>query len=305
MSEPAGLLDTSVFIARAVDRPLGELPSRVTASVVTIGELELGVLSAADAASRTRRGDTLALAKTVEPVPIGESIMGAWDRLVVDCRTAGVQRTVELFDALIAATAVDLGLPVVAQHDDYDQMASAHRALHGGKVQQADARMELATRCHDRWHQAAGMAPGSHTGGRHAPSPSRGAASGLRLVGFPPARVRNRRCPLRHRRHIGARWSSPLGSSRVEFGRRLGEVDLHLLLQGRKHSAQRKLGLRCAFVERRWRSFRCSASKPMTRQAVDLLLVVGKTISYSNVPELRERLALVRVGAHRRGTSSA
>lgn len=134
MSEPAGLLDTSVFIAREVERPLAELPVRVTVSVVTIGELELGVLSAVDVASRARRGDTLALAKTAEPVPISESIMGAWARLVVDCRAAGIQRTVKLIDALIAATAIDLGLPVVTQDDDYDQMARAHRALHVLKV---------------------------------------------------------------------------------------------------------------------------------------------------------------------------
>jgi len=134
LSEPAGLLDTSVFIAREVERPLGELPARVTVSVVTIGELELGVSSAVDTATRARRGDTLALARTAEPVPISESIMGAWARLVVDCRAAGVQRTVKLVDALIAATAIDLGLPVVTQDDDYDQMASAHRALHVLKV---------------------------------------------------------------------------------------------------------------------------------------------------------------------------
>lgn len=134
MSEPAGLLDTSVFIAREVDRQLAQLPARVTVSVVTIGELELGVLSAVDATSRARRGDTLALAKTAEPVPISESIMGAWARLVVDCRAAGIQRTVKLTDAFIAATAIDLGLPVVTQDDDYDQMARVHRALHVLKV---------------------------------------------------------------------------------------------------------------------------------------------------------------------------
>ena len=134
MSEPAGLLDTSVFIAAEVERPLGELPARVMVSVVTIGELELGVLSAVDSASRARRGDTLALAKTAEPVPISESIMGAWARLVVDCRAAGIQRTVKLTDALIAATAIDLGLPVVTQDDDYDQIARAHQALHILKV---------------------------------------------------------------------------------------------------------------------------------------------------------------------------
>jgi hypothetical protein len=134
LSEPAGLLDTSVFIAREVERPLGELPARVTVSVITIGELELGVLSADNVASRARRGDTLALARMAEPVPISETIMGAWARLVVDCRAAGIQRRVKLTDALIAATAIDLGLPVVTQDDDYDQMATAHRALHVLKV---------------------------------------------------------------------------------------------------------------------------------------------------------------------------
>lgn len=134
MTEPAGLLDTSVFIAREVERPLGELPARVVVSVVTIGELELGVLSAPDGAARARRGDTLSLARTAEPVPISESVMSAWARLVMDCRTAGIQRTVKLTDALIAATAIDLGLPVVTQDDDFDQMAGAHQALHVLKV---------------------------------------------------------------------------------------------------------------------------------------------------------------------------
>jgi predicted nucleic acid-binding protein len=134
LSEAAGLLDTSVFIASEVSRPLGELPDRVTVSVVTIGELELGVLSAADAASRARRGDTLALARTMEAVPVSEPVIIAWARLVADCRSAGIQRTVKLTDALIAATAIELGLPVVTQDDDYDQMARAHSPLHVLKV---------------------------------------------------------------------------------------------------------------------------------------------------------------------------
>jgi len=134
LSEPAGLLDTSVFVAREVERPLAELPDRVRVSVVTIGELELGVLSAPDAAARARRGDTLALAKAAEPVAVGEATMSAWARLVADCRTAGIQRTVKLTDALIAATAIDLGLPVVTQDDDYDQMAQAHTVLRVVKV---------------------------------------------------------------------------------------------------------------------------------------------------------------------------
>jgi hypothetical protein len=131
---PAGLLDTSVFIAREVRRPLGELPERTAVSVVTIGELELGVLAAPEAGERARRGQTLSLARAAEPVAITESIMGAWARLVADCRAAGIARMVKLTDALIAATAVDLGLPVVTQDDDYDRMAQAHRHLRVLKV---------------------------------------------------------------------------------------------------------------------------------------------------------------------------
>jgi predicted nucleic acid-binding protein len=129
-----GLLDTSVFIARESGRPLGELPEQVAVSVVTIGELRLGVINAEDDAVRTRRADTLALARAADPIPIGEPVMDTWARLVADCRAAGVQRTVKLTDALIAATAVERGLPVVTQDDDYEQIARAHPALRVHKV---------------------------------------------------------------------------------------------------------------------------------------------------------------------------
>jgi hypothetical protein len=115
-------------------RELGEVPERVTVSVMTIGELERGVVSSSDPATRERRADTLSLARTIDPVPITESVMTAWARLVADCRGAGIERTVKLADALIAATAIDLGLPVVTQDQDYDQMAAAHPALRVLKV---------------------------------------------------------------------------------------------------------------------------------------------------------------------------
>ena len=125
----AGLLDTSIFIARESGRPLGELPTQVAVSVVSIGELQLGVLAATDDRSRARRADTLALARTADPIPISEAVMTTWARLVADCRTAGIQRTVKLTDALIAATAVEHGLPVITQDNDYHQMAKAHTPL--------------------------------------------------------------------------------------------------------------------------------------------------------------------------------
>ena len=124
-----GLLDTSVFIARETERPLGALPDHVSVSVVTIGELQLGVLSASDPSRRARRADTLALARAADPIPLTEAVMVSWARLVADCRAAGIARTVRLTDALIAATAVEHGLPVVTQDADYEQIAAVHPAL--------------------------------------------------------------------------------------------------------------------------------------------------------------------------------
>lgn len=124
----SGLLDTSVFIARETGRALGELPEHVAVSVITIGELQLGV-AAADSDSRARRADTLALARTADPIPISEAVIVSWARLVSDCRAAGIQRMVKLTDALIAATAIEHGLPVVTQDDDYDRIAAAHPPL--------------------------------------------------------------------------------------------------------------------------------------------------------------------------------
>lgn len=125
----AGLLDTSVFIAREDQRPLENLPNRVAVSVVTIGELQLGLLNANDDDVRARRADTLALARAADPIHVSEAIMVSWARLAADCRQAGIHRTVKLMDALIAATAVEHGLPVVTQDADYEKIAKAHAPL--------------------------------------------------------------------------------------------------------------------------------------------------------------------------------
>lgn len=126
---PVGLLDTSVFIARETGRELGELPDRVAVSVVTIGELQLGVLNATDDDTRARRADTLALARVADPIPISEAVMTTWARLVADCKAAGIHRTVKLTDSLIAATGVEHGLPVVSQDGDFEKIAQTHRPL--------------------------------------------------------------------------------------------------------------------------------------------------------------------------------
>jgi predicted nucleic acid-binding protein len=122
-----GLVDTSVFIAREQSRPLGALPDEAAVSVITLGELELGVASATDPDVRARRADTLALARAADPIPVTENVMGCFARLVHDCRASGARPKV--LDALIAATAIDHGLPVVTQDTDFDTIAAAHRPL--------------------------------------------------------------------------------------------------------------------------------------------------------------------------------
>ena len=125
----AGLLDTGIFIATEVGRTLGRLPDRVAVSVVTLGELELGVLATDNDDLRAQRADTLALARESDPIPISEAVMAAWAHLVDDCRRAGIHRTVRLTDALIAATAIAHGLPVVTQDADFERVASCHSPL--------------------------------------------------------------------------------------------------------------------------------------------------------------------------------
>lgn len=123
----SGLLDTSVFIAREQTRELLPLPERVAISVVTIGELELGVLTAGDDERRHRRAETLDLARAADPLPVNEPVMGAFARIVRDCRREGAR--VRILDALIAATAVEHGLAVVTQDDDFEAISAVHAEL--------------------------------------------------------------------------------------------------------------------------------------------------------------------------------
>ena len=59
MSAPA-ILDTSIFVAIEQNRPLAQaLPDQVGISVVTLAELELGVLMAKDSDTRSMRLATL------------------------------------------------------------------------------------------------------------------------------------------------------------------------------------------------------------------------------------------------------
>jgi predicted nucleic acid-binding protein len=112
--------DTSLFIAIEVARPIDEhrLPDEFVVSVVTEGELRVGVLAAADVTTRDRRLSTLTSVLRLQPVPIDGAVVEAWARLRIALRDVG--RRMPVNDSWIAATAIALGMPVVTQDDDYD-----------------------------------------------------------------------------------------------------------------------------------------------------------------------------------------
>ena len=97
------------------------MPDGVQVTVVTIAELALGTLTAADVEVRARRLATLEHVRaSFEPVPIDEAAADAWARLVASLRARG--RRAPVNDAWIASVAIARGLPVVTQDDDYDHM---------------------------------------------------------------------------------------------------------------------------------------------------------------------------------------
>jgi predicted nucleic acid-binding protein len=89
-------------------------------SVVTLGELRLGVLQARDPAAASRRLSTYQLAQRFEAIAVEEAVSEAWALLVSQLREAG--RKVPINDSWIAATAVAHGVPIVTQDSDYDAM---------------------------------------------------------------------------------------------------------------------------------------------------------------------------------------
>src|SRR2546429_4470067 len=109
------LLDTSFFIATASGRPLGEAPgvTETEISVITLAELTVGVLMASDANRANRLATLSAVESTWDPLPVDPEVARAFARIVAELRTR--RRRVPVLDALVAATAVVEGIPIVTQ----------------------------------------------------------------------------------------------------------------------------------------------------------------------------------------------
>ena len=119
------LLDTSVFVAREQGRPLGRpLPDEVAVSVVTVAELELGVLMAADPLTRAHRLRTLMDVKALAAaLPLDERVASAYALLASTVLSAGRKPRVQ--DTWIAATALANGAEVWTQDADFTDFAAS------------------------------------------------------------------------------------------------------------------------------------------------------------------------------------
>ena len=121
----AGVLDTSVFIANETGRPLDEsaMPEEVATTVITLAELNAGVLAAGSAEIRARRLATLDAVADMVALPVDEDAARVWARLRVHLAETG--RRMGVNDLWIAAIAVARGLPVITGDDDFAALEGA------------------------------------------------------------------------------------------------------------------------------------------------------------------------------------
>ena len=118
------ILDTSIFVALEQGRPLDRpLPDHVSVSVVTLAELELGVLVARDPDTRALRLATLTRVREVTAgLPADERVASAYARLAAGELEAG--RKPRVHDTWIAATALAHGAEVWTQDRDFTSFAA-------------------------------------------------------------------------------------------------------------------------------------------------------------------------------------
>jgi hypothetical protein len=93
---------------------------QIVISVVTLAELNAGILAASTSAVRADRLATLERLSDVEVIPIDESAALSWARLRSHLAESGGR--VNVNDLWIAATAVARGLPVLTQDADFDPL---------------------------------------------------------------------------------------------------------------------------------------------------------------------------------------
>jgi len=103
--------------------PSPELPDEAAISVVSLAEIRLGVLVAANAIERAQRLDRLVeLELAYSPLPVDDDVAGSYAAIVASERERG--RRPRAMDALIAATALARGLTLYTRDEGLAKMAA-------------------------------------------------------------------------------------------------------------------------------------------------------------------------------------
>ena len=105
-----GILDTSVLIAEDVS----PIPGELAVSVISIAELQFGVLVAGDEARAGRLSRLSAVQRRFTPLPVDEAVVDSYARLAA--RVVQVGRQPRANDLLVAATAHAYGATVYTRN---------------------------------------------------------------------------------------------------------------------------------------------------------------------------------------------
>jgi predicted nucleic acid-binding protein len=113
------VLDTSIFIAAESGRPLrySLLPEEGVSTVITLAELNAGVLAATDSSIRSQRLRTLTRFASIELLNVDIPAAEMWAQMRV--YLAERRRRINVNDLWIASIAVSQGLPIITQDDDF------------------------------------------------------------------------------------------------------------------------------------------------------------------------------------------
>ena len=121
-----GLLDTStvILLGRLADASV--LPDEPLIAAVTLAELAVGPLVAADEDERARRQAHLQQAEAdFEPLPFDAAAARAFGAVAASLRRQGRKTAARAYDAMIAATALANDLPLyTCNPDDFDGIES-------------------------------------------------------------------------------------------------------------------------------------------------------------------------------------
>jgi tRNA(fMet)-specific endonuclease VapC len=110
---PRGILDTSTVILLGRLTDATALPEEPLITAVTLAELSVGPLVAADEVERVARQAHLQQAEAdFEPLPFDAAAARAFGQVAASLRRSGRKASARAYDAMIAAVAVAGDLPV-------------------------------------------------------------------------------------------------------------------------------------------------------------------------------------------------